>query len=72
MTSSVHISPYIFNASCSGSVEDSVILLHSDNESSDINDIKKSSSILWNENAAESRHESRDETDDVANHPEYD
>ena len=36
-----------------------------------LNDIKKSSSILQNKNAAEFKHEPRDETDDLANHLEY-
>ena len=38
---------------CSRRVEDSIILLSSDNESSDINDIDESSSNLQNQNAAE-------------------
>ena len=36
-----------------------------------LNNIKKSSSILQNKNAAEFRHEPRDETDDLANHLVY-
>ena len=44
------------------------MLLSSDNESSDINDIEKLSSILLNQNAAESRHEPCDETDNLADH----
>ena len=36
-----------------------------------LNDIKKSSSILQNKNAAEFRHEPCDETNDLANHLEY-
>ena len=43
--------------------------MSSDNESSDINNIEKSSSILQNQNAAESRHKSRDKTSDLADHP---
>ena len=46
MASSLHVSPDVLNASYSGSVEDSIILLSSDNKGSDINDIEKSSSIL--------------------------
>ena len=36
-----------------------------------LNDIKKPSSILQNKNASEFIHESRDETDDLANHLKY-
>ena len=36
-----------------------------------LNDIKKLSSILQNNNAAEFRHKPRDKTDDLANHLEY-
>ena len=36
-----------------------------------LNEIKKSSSILQNNKAAEFRHEPRDETNDLANHLEY-
>ena len=71
MVSSVHASPDVFNTSCGRSIEQNVILLSSDNESSNINDIKKSSSILQNQNSYESRHESRDETNDLADHLEY-
>ena len=72
MASSVYISLDIFNVSCSITVKDSIILLSSDNESSDINDIEKSSSILQNQNATECRHEPRNETDDdLVNYPEY-
>ena len=39
---------------CSGRVEDSIILLSSDNKSSDINDIDESSSNFQNQNAVES------------------
>ena len=67
MTSSVHISPDIFSTSCSRSIKDNE---YSHNKS-DINNIEKSSSILQNQNAAESRHKSRDETDDLADHPKY-
>ena len=41
MASSVHVSRDIFNTSCSDSIKNNMILLSSDNESSDINDIKK-------------------------------
>ena len=71
MVSSVHASPDVFNTSCGRSIKHNVILLSSDNESNDINDIKKSSSILQNQNADEFRHESCDETDDLADHLEY-
>ena len=64
MASSVYISLDIFNISCSRTVKDSIILLSSDNESSYINDIEKSSYILQNQNAAEYIHEPRNETDD--------
>ena len=57
-----------FNASCDRSIEDCIILLSSE-ECGDINDIKKSSSILQNQNAAESRRESHNETNNLANHP---
>ena len=56
MASPVHVSSDILNASSSGSVEDSIILLSSDNEDSDINDTE-TSSMLENQNATESRHE---------------
>ena len=72
MALSVYVSLDILNVSCSVTVKDSIILLSSDNESSDINNIEKSSSILQNQNAAESRHEPRNETDDnLVNYPEY-
>ena len=50
----MHISPDLLNASCNGRVKDSIILLSSDNESSDINDIDESSSNLQNQNAVKS------------------
>ena len=56
-------------ASCSWTVKNS---LSSDKESSDINDIEKSSSILQNQNAAEYRHEPCNKTDDdLVNYLEY-
>ena len=47
----------------SGSVEDSIILLSSDSESSNINDIEKSYSILMI-----SRHKPHDKTKGLADH----
>ena len=59
MASSAHASPDAFNASYSGSINDSLKLLSSNSECGDINDIGKSSSILQNQNATESIHEPR-------------